>query len=469
MSVILIRPINTSIARGLTSTQYPINLGYLAARLKNDGIDVALLDFEVEVFDGASLLAFIKEKNPIFIGISCMTATILSGHGLAKFIKGACKDISIVVGGVHSTAIPERTLTEFPFFDIIVQGEGEDTLLDLYRALLNRSSLSLVKGIVYRDGASGLVFTGVRPLIEDLDRLPFPARDLIDINLYRSTHVTRGFSRLEKNIAEILTARGCPYSCIFCASKVTFNRQVRYRSVANIIREMEECIKKYKVNHFSMLDDTFTFKDDVLYPVCDYLHSKKVSWDCCTRADRVNEAMIKKMVESGCEKISFGMESGSERILKLIGKGVTIQEVEDAFGFCRKAGLRYVEATFMIGNHPSETMEDVQKTLKLIKKLSPDLLALSITSPFPGTELNKIMKEAGCLKQENWNEFVLYGGTPSWRYEHLDAEVLQDIQKKFLRQYYLSLFYLIRQAGKIKNLKEFGYRFRMALNVLKGS
>ncbi|MDO8488614.1 MAG: radical SAM protein [Candidatus Omnitrophota bacterium] len=469
MSVILIRPMNTSIVKGLSCMQYPINLGYLAARLKKEGIDVALIDFEVEAFDGASLLALIKEKNPILIGISCMTATILSGHSLAKFIKDAFGDIPIVVGGVHSTAIPERTLIEFPSFDIVVRGEGEDTLLELYHALANRFSLSSVKGLMYRDGSGSLVATGARALIEDLDCLPFPGRDLVNINLYRSTHVSRGFSRFEKNIAEIITARGCPYGCIFCASKVTFNQRVRYRSVANIISEMDECIKKYKVNHFSMLDDTFTFKKDVLYPVCDYLHSKKVSWDCCTRADRVNEEMIKKMIQSGCEKISFGMESGSERILKLIGKGVTVQQVTDAFSFCRKSGLRYVEATFMIGNHPSETMDDVGKTLGLIKRLSPDLMALSLTAPFPGTELNKIMKESGYLKKENWNEFVLYGGTPSWTYEHLDVQVLKDTQKKFMKQYYLSLPYMIRQLGKTKNLKELGYRFRMALNVLKGS
>jgi radical SAM superfamily enzyme YgiQ (UPF0313 family) len=458
---------NSTEARGLTSTQYPINLGYLAAWLQKSSIEVKLFDFEVEEFDEARFLAVIREKKPVFIGISCMTASILSGHKLAAVIKGAVKDIPVVVGGVHSTAIPQKTLTEFSSFDIVVRGEGEETILELYKALANRTPLAQVKGLVYREG-TGFVDTGIRPLIENLDRLPYPARDLVSIDHYKNTHVSRGFSRFEKNIAEIITARGCPYSCIFCASKVTFSQRVRYRSVENIIGEMEECIRKYKVNHFSMLDDTFTFKKEVLYPVCDYLHAKRVTWDCCTRADRITEDMIKKMVDSGAEKISFGMESGSERILRLIGKGVTIKQVEDAFGFCRKAGLRYVEATFMIGNHPSETMEDIQKTLDLIKRLSPDLVALSLTSPFPGTELNKIMKDQGYLQQENWNEFVLYGGTPSWRYEHLDVEVLKGIQKKFLDQYYFSLPYMIRQVGKIKNLKEFGYRLRMAFNLIKG-
>ena len=428
---------------------------------------MALLDLEVEAIDNERLLTIIKENAPVLIGVSCMTSSVLAGHEVAKAIKEAYKSIPIVVGGPHSTAIPERTLTEFPSFDIVVKGESEETLLELYRALQTGAPLSSVKGLVYRDATKGLVDTGVRPLIESIDRIPFPARDMVNMDLYKATHVSRGFSRLEKNIVEIITARGCPYSCIFCASKVTFGRKVRYRSVANIISEMEECIQKYKTSHFSFLDDTFTFRNDILYPVCDFLRSKKVTWDCCTRADRVSEEMFIKMVQCGCEKISFGVESGSEKILKLIGKGLTISQVEDAFKFCRKAGLRYTEATFMIGNHPSETMKDINATLALIEKLSPDLFALSLTAPFPGTELNRVMKESGYLGQEDWREFVLIGGVPSWRYENLDVNVLKEVQEKFLKEYYLRIPYLIRQLAKIRNFRELWYRMTMAFSVFK--
>ena len=331
MSILLIRPKNHSVPEGVVSTQYPINLGYLASWLKKNKVKVTLLDLEVEKLDDLQLLGFIENARPVLVGLSCMTATIIAGHDVAVLIKKNFPAPKIVVGGVHSTAIPERTLEEFPCFDIVVKGEGEITLLELYDAVVSGRDISKVKGLLYRNPEAGYTDTGLRPLIEDLDILPFPDRELLHMDLYKRTHTSRAFSRLSKNISEIMTARGCPYSCIFCASKVTFGTKVRYRSVKNIIGEMEECIMKYKTNHFSILDDTFTFRKDMLYPVCDYLNSKKITWDCFTRVDRLDEEMAGKMVESGCEKISFGLESGSEKILKLIKKGITIGDIKKAF------------------------------------------------------------------------------------------------------------------------------------------
>ena len=469
MSVLLIRPKNESVPQGIVSTQYPINLGYLASWLKKNNVDVKLLDLEVEELDNSQLLELIKEMKPVIAGFSCMTATIIAGHNIARFIKENFPDIKTVVGGVHSTAIPERTLEEFSCFDIVVRGEGEISLLELYKAIASGGDISKVKGLMYRSRGAGFIDTSLRPLIEDLDILPFPDRGLSHINLYKRTHTSRAFSRLNKNISEIMTARGCPYSCIFCASKVTFGSKVRYRSVKNITAEMEECITKYKTNHFSILDDTFTFKKEVLYPVCDYLKSKHVTWDCFTRVDRLDEELVRKAVESGCEKISFGLESGSEKILKLIKKGITIDGMKKAFSICRKSSLRYIEATFMLGNHPLETMDDIKATMDLIMELDPDLAAFSMTAPFPGTELNKVMKEGGYLDKEKWDEFVLYGGTPSWRFEYLGINELKDIQKDFTKRFYLRPGYIFKELRKLKNLKEFIYWLRIGVSMVRAS
>ena len=466
MSVILIRPRNDSVPRGIVSTQYPLNLGYLASWLKMNKVEVRLLDYEVEDLDKAMLLEQIKTYKPLLVGISCMTPTIKAGHDVARFIKENFPNLKIAVGGAHSTAIPERTLEEFPCFDIVVKGEGENTLLELYESLRSDADLSRVKGLVYR-ASSQIKNTDARPLIDNLDSLPFPDRELLNMDLYKRTHTSRAFSRLDRNIAELITARGCPYDCIFCASKVAFGRRVRYRSVENIISEMEECITKYGANHFSILDDTFTFKKDILYPVCDYLRAKKLTWDCFTRVDRVDEEIIRKVVDSGCEKISFGLESGSERILRLINKNISVSQIKEACRICRKAGLRYLETTFMIGNHPLETMEDIDATITLIREIDPDLIALSITSPFPGTELNRIMKEGGYINTENWDEFVLYGSRPSWRYEYLTVDKLKDIQRRFTRSFYLRANYILRQLRKIKTLKEFLYWSRLAIDTVK--
>lgn len=469
MSILLIRPKNDSVPEGVVSTQYPINLGYLASWLKKNKVSVSLVDMEVESVDNDKLLDLMRIEKPLIVGFSCMTSTIIAGHKIARLAKENIPGIKTVVGGVHSTAIPERTLEEFPYFDIVVKGEGEITLLELHDAVISKGDISKVKGIVYRKEDSGFFDTGSRPLIEDLDILPFPDRKLLDISLYKRTHTSRAFSRLNKNISEIMTARGCPYSCIFCASKVTFGTKVRYRSVGNIIAEMEECITKYKTDHFSILDDTFTFRKDVLYPVCDYLKAKKVTWDCFTRVDRIEEEMAEKMVKSGCEKISFGLESGSPEILKLIKKGITVDQIKKAFTICKESGLRYIEATFMLGNHPSETMDDIKATMDLIIALDPDLMAFSLTAPFPGTELNRLMKEAGFLDKEKWDEFVLYGGTPSWRFEYLEIEELKAIQKKFMRRFYLRPGYMIKELRKLRSLREFIYWLRIGVSMVKAS
>ncbi|MDP2921140.1 MAG: radical SAM protein [Candidatus Omnitrophota bacterium] len=469
MSVILVRPKNESVPEGVVSTQHPINLGYLASWLKKNNVRTELLDLEVENLGRPAILEIIKKSNPLIVGLSCMTSTITAGHDIAKLVKENFPDLKVVVGGVHSTAIPHRTLKEFPCFDIVMRGEGEITFLELYNTIVSGSDLSKVRGLVYRAQDNNFIDTGLRPLIEDLDILPFPDREFLNADLYKRTHTSRAFSRATKNISEIMTARGCPYSCIFCASKVTFGSKVRYRSVKNIIAEMEECAAKYKTNHFTILDDTFTFKKDVFYPVCDYLKSKKITWDCFTRVDRVDEEMVAKMVESGCEKVSFGLESGSQKMLNLIKKGITIDQIKKAFSICRKSRLRYIEATFMLGNHPLETMDDIKATMDLIIELDPDLMAFSLTAPFPGTELNRIMKEGGYLGEEKWDEFVLYGGTPSWRFGSLKIDELKKIQKDFTRRFYLRPGYIFKELGKIKSLGEFFYWLRIGVSMIKAS
>ena len=466
MGVILIRPRNKSIPREIISTQYPISLGYLAAYLKKNNVKVDLLDYEVQGIKDSSFIDFIRERNPVLVGISCVTSNIIAGHDLAKVIKENFPDMKVVVGGVHASALPQRTLEEFPCFDFVAKGEGEQVLLELYNALALGSNPSNIKGLFFRSG-SGFIDTGSRPLIENLDSLPFPDREILDIALYKKTHASRGFSRTVKNIAEVITARGCPFNCIFCAVNVNFNRKVRYRSVENIIAEMGECIEKHRTGHFSIMDDTFALRKDLFYPICDYLKLKKVTWDCYMRVSLIDEDILKKAVDSGCEKISFGVESGSDKILKLINKQITIAQVKEAFRLCRKVGLRYIDATFMLGNHPLETMEDIKMTMDLIMELRPDFMAFSITIPFPGTELYKIMKEGNYLVKENWNEFVLYGGKPSWSYQYINGDVLLKTQADFTKHFYLRPSYIFKQLKKIKTPGELIYWARLGIGMIK--
>ncbi|MFH1950194.1 MAG: radical SAM protein [Pseudomonadota bacterium] len=472
MSVYLIRPMTPKTSQGgLVSVQYPINLGYLASYLQMKGIVCFARDFEVEAFSESEFLASIKRAKPCIVGFSCMTPHIKSGARLAKMVKDNFPHILTVLGGVHGSGIPKQTLEEFPQFDVIVCGEGEQTLVELYHAWLDRR-IDLVAGIAFRANDTEINDTEIkinppRPLIDNLDDIPFPNRDMIDIGNYRKSHVSRGHSRKTKRIAEITCSRGCPYDCIFCASKVVHSRRVRFRSPENIIAEIGYLIDTYGIEHLSFLDDTFTLKREILKPVCEYMGLKGVSFDSYTRVSDINEEKMDIMVSNGCKKISFGIESGSPRILKLIRKGITVEQAERAFTIARKAGLHTIEGTFMIGCHPDETLEDIEMTKNLIHKLRPDIMALNIAIPYPGTELNRILKERGILKSEDWDEFVLFFSNPSWELGSVPMKEIKRILKQITYGYYLRPSYVLKTISRNASPKELRYWFSLGFSFLK--
>lgn len=467
MPVMLVRPMTSDRSRtNMVSVQWPINIGYLASYLKQHSIKCIVSDFEVEPYSEEKLIQSVGKEMPLLIGFSCMTPHVMHAAEMVKLIKKNFPGILTVIGGVHASAIPEQTLKEFPQFDVVVFGEGEETLLELYQRLNDNGTMGSILGIAFKEGQTVRV-NPPRPFIEDLDQIPFPDRNLVDMEYYKKSHVSRGFSRKVTNIAEIMCSRGCPYSCIFCASKVINSKRVRFRSAENIIAEMETLIKEQDVRHFSFLDDTFTIKNDILRPVCKYMGSQKVTFDCFTRVSDIDEEKINIMVAGGCKKISFGIESGSPRILKLLKKGITLEQVDNAFSISRRAGLPTIEATFIIGGHPDETIEDVEMTRNLIHKLRPDILGVSIGIPYPGTEFNSILKERGLLLKEDWNEFRLFLGTPTWESGNVPIKELQQILKKIVYGYYLNPSYLISSISRIRSYREFKYLLDLGLSLIK--
>lgn len=467
MSVMLIRPITPETSRsGIVSVQYPLNIGYLVSYLKKHDIKCFVKDFEVEPFSENEFLETLRKSRPLLIGFSCMTPHIMNAAALARLVKANFPGIATVVGGVHASAIPKQTLEEFPEFDVVVIGEGEETLLALYLACTESKSFEGITGIAFRENAKVRI-NPPRPLIENIDIIPFPDRELIDIECYKKSHVSRGFSRKTTNIAEIICSRGCPYSCIFCASKVAHSNRVRFRSAQNIIEEIKDLTEKHRTQHLSFLDDTFTIRMDLLKPVCEYLRAQNVTFDCFTRVNDIDEEKISIMVAAGCKKISFGIESGSPKVLSLLKKGITIERVEEAFEIVKKAGLPTIEATFLIGGHPDEDIEDIELTRKFIYRLKPDILGIFIAIPYPGTELNRILKERGLLLKENWNDFTLFFGNPSWELGKVPMKQLQKLLKEIMYGYYLNPSYILALIKKIKNFKEFRYYFDLGLAFIR--
>jgi len=203
--------------------------------------------------------------------------------------------------------------------------------------------------------------------------------------------------------------------------------------------------------------------------LCNFFKNKKLTWNCNARVNTVNYEILKLMKESGCKKISFGVESGSEKILKLIKKGITIPQVKKAVSDAKKAGIRYVECTFMIGSHPDETMEDIEKTIKLMHELMPDFLAFSVMCPFPGTEVYNMMKKRKLLMNNpDWSQFSLFGNLK--RYEKLTnmtSDEMINLQIKVLKDYYKTPKYVLSQLLKIRTLDEIKYFTKMGILYVK--
>jgi len=468
LNVLLIQPpLAESVDKEYLSVQIPLNLLYIASSLEKEGVNVKIVDFSVERFIKDKLLNLLSNFRPDIVGFTSMTPSIYSVREISKITKDFDKEILTMLGGIHISALPKRTLLELQDIDVGILGEGEITVKEICELKNSNKPIKNVKGTICHVGKK-IKVNKPRELIKDLDDIPFPARHLLKMDNYAKSHVSRGFSRKYIKIAEIMTSRGCPNRCIFCASRINYGLSLRFRSYENIVNEIEHLIKKYHINHVSIEDDTFTINRKLLSRLCGYLRKRKLTWNCNGRVNTVDFELLKLMKKSGCKKICFGVEAGSPKILKLIKKNITLKQVRNAFKWARKAGIRYVECTFILGSHPDETMADINKTKKLIFELMPDFIAVSIITPFPGTEVYHIMNSRGLLeKDSDWSKFTFINNTPSFkRLTYLSSEALIKKQREILKKYYSSPRYMLSQLIKIRSIGEILYFFNLVVSFI---
>ena len=466
--ILLIKPDTAEKRLSFISVQPPINLAHLAAVLRRHDFEVEIRDFTVARYDRNRLRETLTANPPGIVGISCFTPTILNGYEIAQAVKDTSPETVTVVGGPHSTALPEQTLNECSCVDSIVVGEGEYTLLQLAERVRAGDSLSGCAGVVHRQDGE-IIAESERALITPLDELPFPARDLLDWEAYSTVQHTRGISEACQPLTELFTSRGCPGKCLFCAVNVTHRSCVRFRSAENVLAEVDECRRQYGTRHFVIQDDTFTLRPSRVAELMKGFRRLGVeSFSCDARVDLVSKEMLEEMAGSGCIKISFGVESGSPRILAMNGKGITREQVIDAFRWAREAGIQLLEATFIIGSHPDETPDDLEATRKLIREIRPDILFCSIVVPYPGTQMYRLLREQGLYpKEENWEDFRMFSGAPSWRTNHFSSEELVHQRDRVLRSYYFNPWYAVRRVRSLGSWAETKYWLRAAADYLR--
>jgi radical SAM superfamily enzyme YgiQ (UPF0313 family) len=330
----------------------------------------------------------IERMQPDVVGIHFKTGAIESVRQVARLARTVAPKCLIAVGGPHPSLMPEETAV-MPEFDIIVRGEGEETL----REIADRHPFDFMEGIagaVFRGAEGRLNVGGPRELIEDLDALTEPDRDhLIDRELY--SDFAHGI---------IMTARGCPFDCTYCNSKGIWTRRVRYRSPELVAAEVAHVRERFGTRYFNFRDDTFTVNRKRTLEICRLLRERVpgIAWRCDTRADCIDEELARAMRRAGCVQANIGIESGSERILKMIKKGETKEQIAQGIACLRRNRIS-VSAFIMLG-FPTEMADDVMATMDFATRLRPDFLVLSILTPYPGTEIHEMARERGLITAE---------------------------------------------------------------------
>jgi len=427
----------------------PIGLPYLAAVLEKDEHEIEVIDCEALEIDHEKLGLKLASIKPNVVGITSTTPTIQSALQSARVAKEACPNVVVVLGGPHATFMDEQILNDEAAVDIIVRGEGEQTISELMHHVLDFGSLHEVAGITFRKDGQ-IIRTPNRPLIQDLDELPYPAYKYFPLRKYQIA------GRL---ILPVITSRGCPFQCSFCVSTQMFGKKFRMRRVKNVVDEIEWLRDTYGADAFTFYDDAFTLDIERAIEICDEIKRRKIGipWSCQTRVDHVSKRILAKMREANCEIVYFGVESGSQEILDAVGKETSIQQNEKAIKWAKDAGL-VVIISLVIG-YPGETVDTLEQTLDLVRRLKPDDAYLCVATPYPGTDFYRFIEENGWELSPDWN---LYDTTtPVFETPSISKDKILEMRKKFVDDFY-SPFYILRQMVKGKFYNRFLARIALS-------
>lgn len=440
--------------RDFSNPQPSIGLAYLAAVLRKASLPVDILDAYVLQMGLEDLLREIDSRGPDIIGISVLSTSMDVVEGLIGGLRRQRPGCRIVLGNLHASLFAEDLLTG-GLADFIVHREGEYTMLELVRTLVAGGDPASVQGLSFRrDGR--VVHTPPRPPIDELDALPFPAWDLFPKGSYSTD--PRTAVRPGKAEVQILATRGCPNACAFCSSRSerSLGSRYRMRSPSNVADEIEYMVGRYGAEVFSFMDLAFPLVKSHAMALFDEMIRRglprRMAWMTECRVRPLDQETLLRMRQAGCVRVNFGIESGSNRILKLLRKNYTVDDVRRAVRMAKRAGID-VDGMFMIGL-PTETEVEIRQTIDFAMALDCRYAIFNIFVPYPGCEFHDRLSAEGKIHFERWSDFTSYptyaGGRPVYVPDGLTHERLMKLQRYAMRRFYLRPRFVVAELRRFR-------------------
>jgi radical SAM superfamily enzyme YgiQ (UPF0313 family) len=407
----------------------PLGIMYLSSVLKAAGHEVSLTDQSHPEYSDDRFIAVLQADRPALVGISflsnmCYQAAV----SLARKVKAALPSAQIVFGGVFPTINARKIIENEPAVDIVARGEGEGIIRDLGDRLGDPGS---IPGIVFRSAPGEAVETLLRDPIDDLDSIPFPDRDSLDIDFVAALPLDVPAVIWDRPYTSLLSSRGCPFACIYCNCPTFSGRKCRSRSIGNVLSELEEIHQKgYRA--FTFMDDNFLLNPDRAASICAGMRSRRFSfkWGCEGRAEHTAKSIFNQLSAAGCDLVMFGIESGSQRVLNRLNKGTKLLDVETAIRDAKRAGIGIIHGFFIVGV-PGETVEDVEASFRFAQRVPINSFAFNSLTAFRGTPLWKDAVENGFINDEkDWDKmFPIHAIDP----DAIDSQTLFKLRSVLLR------------------------------------
>ena len=437
----------------------PLGLGYIASYLQEeDQHDVRIHDSLLHQTPDTHFIRLLEEFQPDVVGISGQaTPTIYDVYHMARLVKQYNSDVLVVVGGAHVTFQDFQVLKACQDIDVVVRGEGEITMSKLLSSYAELGHYIDVRGITYRFNSS-LIRNPDMPYIRDLDAIPFPAYDLLDLPAYFAPRL---------KIATMITSRGCPFRCTFCSSSRIVGKKWRGRSAGNVVDEVRFLEIGYGVKEIEFVDDLFTFNHHRVKAICDQMQQDgcEVGWTCSTRADLMakHPEMAQWLKDAGCHTVYVGVESGSQRVLRLLRKGITLSQIVKTVDVLKAVGLRTI-GSFMTGI-PGETEKEMQTTVDFACQLDLDLAQFTVCTPYPGTPLYDMVLQKGWMPRWKWRDFSVL--RPVMNLPGLTKNTISKYLNKAYLKFYTRPKYLWKQLS-LRNFPLFKVVFQNVVRFIKG-